>query len=92
MQSRSPSRSSGNNNNNNNNMRNGDIDKLDFDDNRIPRRSNIEGSDTSKPSGLLDDDESLLSDVVEGVIERDRKRMQGVVLRYTSFVVAVLNW
>lgn len=74
-------------------MRNGGIDKLDFDDNRIRPQSSLDGgSDASKPSGLLGDDESLLSDVVEGVIERDRMRMQVIVLKYLSFSVAVLNW
>lgn len=86
MRSRSPSRSSSI-------MRNGGIDKLDFDDNRIRPQSSLDGgSDASKPSGLLGDDESLLSDVVEGVIERDRMRVQVIVLKYLSFSVAVLNW
>ena len=89
MRSHSPSRSSSSSSI----MRNGGIDKLDFDNNRIHPQSSLDGdSDASKPSGLLGDDESLLSDVVEGVIERDRMRMQVIVLKYLSFSVAVLNW
>lgn len=73
-------------------MRSGGIDKRDFDDNRLRPRTSIDGSEGSRPSGLLGDDESLLSDVVEGVIERDRAKMQRIVVRYLSFGVAVVNW
>ena len=73
-------------------MRSGGIDKRDFDDNRLHPGTSIDGSEGSRPSGLLGDDESLLSDVVEGVIERDRARMQRIVVRYLSFGVAVVNW
>ena len=73
-------------------MRSGGIDKRDFDDNRLLSRTSIDGSEGSRPSGLLGDGESLLSDVVEGVIERDRARMQRIVVRYLSFGVAVVNW
>ncbi|KAL8971799.1 MAG: hypothetical protein Q9197_003088 [Variospora fuerteventurae] len=63
------------------------IDKRDFDDNRHPS-STVDGSDTG---GLLADDESLLSDVVEGIIERDRRRMRRQVTKYLSFVSAILS-
>ena len=63
------------------------IDKLDFDDNR--RCSSTEGSDAG---GLLRDDESLLSNVVEGVLERDRRKMRRQVMKYVSFVSAILSW
>ncbi|KAL8821395.1 MAG: hypothetical protein Q9223_000544 [Gallowayella weberi] len=48
------------------------IDKLDFDDNRQPP-STTDGSDAG---GLLRDDESLLSNIVDGVIERDRQKLR----------------
>ncbi|KAL8905740.1 MAG: hypothetical protein Q9207_002454 [Kuettlingeria erythrocarpa] len=55
------------------------IDKLDFDNNRQPP-STTDGSDAG---GLLRDDESLLSNVVEGVIERDRRKMRRQVTKYS---------
>lgn len=79
MRSRSSSRSA-----------TGRIDKLDFDSNRKTAPSN-DGSEHSGPH-LLDDDESLLSDVVDGIIERDRRRMKQAVTRYLSFACAILNW
>ncbi|SLM40224.1 Major facilitator superfamily domain, general substrate transporter [Lasallia pustulata] len=78
MRSRSSSRSA-----------TGRIDKLDFDSNRKTAPSN-DGSEHSGPH-LLDDDESLLSDVVDGIIERDRRRMKQAVTRYLSFACAILN-
>ncbi len=80
MPSRSPSRSL-----------NGGIDKLDFDKHRKPTSSNAESED-SGPEGLLRDDESLLSNVVDGVIERDRQKMRRAVTKYVSFACAILNW
>lgn len=41
---------------------------------------------------LLDDDVDLMSEVAEGIIERDRRRMRREVLRWLSFVCAVLCW
>ena len=67
------------------------IDKLDFDDHRKPS-STHNGSDHSGPGGLLRDDESLLSNVIDGVIERDRRKMHYSVTKYTSFACAVLCW
>ena len=81
MPSRSSSRSA-----------NGHIDKLDFDENRKKPSSTHDGSDQSEPTGLLRDDDSLLSDVVEGVIERDRRRMKRLVAKYLSFASAILSW
>lgn len=66
------------------------IDKLDFDSHRKPAPSN-DGSEHSGPH-LLDDDESLLSDVVDGIIERDRRSMRRAVTRYLSFACAIFNW
>ena len=82
MPSRSPSRSS-----------NGHIDKLDFDENRKkPSSSTHDGSDQSGPSGLLRDDDSLLSDVVDGVIERDRRELKRLIAKSLSFASAMLSW
>lgn len=41
---------------------------------------------------LLDDDVDLMSEVAEGILERDRQRMRREVLRWMSFVCAVLSW
>ncbi|KAL8665919.1 MAG: hypothetical protein Q9202_001855 [Teloschistes flavicans] len=70
MPSRSSSRSSTNR-----------IYKLDFDENRRPP-STTDGSD---PGGLLRDDESLLSNVIDGVIERDRRKMRRQMAKSLSF-------
>lgn len=64
------------------------IDKLDFDDNRRPP-STTEGSEAG---GLLGDDESFLSDVVEGVIERDRRKLRRQLTKYLSYASAILSW
>lgn len=77
MPSRSSSRSSTNR-----------IYKLDFDENRRPP-STADGSD---PGGLLRDDESLLSNVIDGVIERDRRKMRRQMAKSLSFVSAILSW
>ena len=71
--------------------RNGQIDKLDFDKNRKAPSAN-DGSGASSPHGLLRDDESLLSNVVEGIIERDRRKMKRQVMKYLSFASAMVNW
>ncbi|KAL8672398.1 MAG: hypothetical protein Q9168_003137 [Polycauliona sp. 1 TL-2023] len=63
------------------------IDKLDFDDNRQPP-STTDGSD---PGGLLRDDESLLSNVVDGVIQRDRRKLRRQAVKYLSFASAILS-
>lgn len=81
MPSRSPSRSV-----------NASIDKLDFDENRKKASSVHNGSEASEPSGLLRDDDSLLSDIVDGVIERDRRKMRLVMARYLSCACAILSW
>jgi len=65
------------------------ISTLDFDSNRPPP-SNHDSSPPS-PTGLLRDDESLLSNVVDGAIERDRRKMRRQVLRYASFASAILS-
>jgi hypothetical protein len=41
---------------------------------------------------LLDGDVSLMSEVAEGILARDRKRMRAYVIRIVSFICAVLSW
>lgn len=71
---------------------NGHIDKLDFDEHRKKPSSTHNGSEQSEPSGFLMDSDSLLSDVVDGVIERDRRKMKRMVAKYLSFACAILSW
>ncbi|KAK3172349.1 hypothetical protein OEA41_005670 [Lepraria neglecta] len=71
----------------------GGIDKLDFDSNRKPSSALHDSfhSSASEPSGLLRDDESFFSNIVDGVIERDRRKMRRHVIKYASFVSAILS-
>jgi hypothetical protein len=62
------------------------IKTLDFDANRTVR------SHASGHRSLLDDDVSLMSELADAIIARDRKRMQAQVTRIFSFVCAVLSW
>ena len=67
------------------------IDKLDFDTHRRPPTSH-DSLHSSGPSGhLLRDDESFFSNIVDGVIERDRRQMRRHVLKYASFASAILS-
>ncbi|KAL8853274.1 MAG: hypothetical protein Q9221_001885 [Calogaya cf. arnoldii] len=63
------------------------IDKLDFDVNRHPPST----TDGSEPGGVLRDDESFLSIVVDGVIERDRRKLRRQAVKYLSFASAILS-
>lgn len=67
------------------------IDKLDFDHHRKPPPPS-DGSDHSGPGGLLRDDESLLSNILDGVIERDRRKLRQNIIKYGSFVGSMLCW
>ncbi|MCJ1414028.1 putative monocarboxylate transporter mch1 [Xylographa parallela] len=75
---------------NSSHSRNGHIDTLDFDSHRKAPSANG-GSRSPSPHGLLRDDDSLLSDVVDGIIERDRRKMQRLVTKYLSFASAILS-
>lgn len=67
------------------------IDKLDFDSNRRPPGSH-DSLHSSGPSGhLLRDDESFFSNIVDGIVERDRRKMRRHVLKYASFASAILS-
>lgn len=67
------------------------VDKRDFDDHRKPSSTN-DGVESSGPGGLLSDDESLLSNVVDGVIERDRRKLQLAITKYAALASALLCW
>ena len=67
------------------------IDKLDFDSHRKLIARDGE-SVCSGQGGLLRDDESLLSNVVEGVVESDRRKLRRAIAKYISFASAVLCW
>jgi len=81
MPSRSSSRS----------VKAGSIDKLDFDSNRRPPSTIHDSTGPSSPIGLLRDDESFFSNIVDGVIERDRRKMRRQVLKYASFASAIIS-
>ena len=63
------------------------IDKLDFDANR--RRAS--SSHGSEHTGLLASDESFFSNIVEGAVSLDRRKMARNITRYISFASAILN-
>jgi hypothetical protein len=82
------------------------IDKRDFDANR-PLLQDIDAeqdtadrsveqsrrhSRSSGNDGLLRSDDGLLSDVVEEIVERDRRKMQKEVTRVLSFGWGVVTW
>ena len=62
------------------------IDALDFDANRTVR------SHAPNHRSLLDDDVSLMSEIAEGILERDRQSMRREVIRVGSFACAILSW
>ena len=62
------------------------IKTLDFDANRTAR------SHASGHRSLLDDDVSLMSEVAEGIIARDRQLIRAQFIRTCSFICAVLSW
>jgi hypothetical protein len=64
------------------------INSLDFDSNRVRRRS---GSSGSRPRPG-DDDFDFMGQVAQEIVERDRARMRREVVRALSFAVAVLAW
>lgn len=83
------------------------IDKRDFDSNRplladeevedgrVHRRS-LSGPRVARiPADEADDDghsDGLLSDVVEGIVERDRRKLKKEIVRFFSFVWGVISW
>lgn len=76
---------------------NGHIDKLDFpspDERRPLLQSNGGPSGEPSPgrSNTTSCSGSFFEQIAEGIQERDRARMAREVVRYLSFVVAVVNW
>ncbi|KAG8527799.1 uncharacterized protein KY384_007953 [Bacidia gigantensis] len=65
------------------------IERLDFDSQRQKRRSSNNAYESEQTS-LLASDESFFSDVVEGAIVRDRRKMAQRIAKYLSFLVAIL--
>lgn len=62
------------------------IKTLDFDANRTAQ------SHAPGHRSLLDDDVSLMSEVAEGIIARDRQWIRTQFIRTCSFICAVLSW
>ncbi|KAI9836435.1 MAG: hypothetical protein M1819_001466 [Sarea resinae] len=78
----------------------GSRDDAADDDEQAPYRSTARkttsfrddaSSDHISPSTRHTDAESFLSDVVEGIVARDRRRLKREVVRYLSFASAILN-
>lgn len=68
------------------------IDKLDYTS--PPRRSPLAGSDASSTTGRSNDNSyagSFFEQVAEGVMDRDRERLQRAFVRWLSFVWAIVN-
>ena len=72
--------------------RNGEIEALDFDSNRKTRDGSSHTSGASSPVHLLRDNESLLGNVVDGIIQEDRKKMKASLQKYVSYGSAILSW
>lgn len=78
------------------------IDKRDFDSHRplldgFDAGGDVEehGAIRSRPVSRLaaaNDEDGLLNDVVEEILERDRKKMAREVVRIGSFVWGVITW
>lgn len=68
------------------------IDALDIDGHRVQRyfaSSHVSGE--SSPHGILRDNESLLSNFLDGIVERDKRQMQREVEKSLSYASAVLS-
>jgi hypothetical protein len=80
------------------------IDKRDFDDHRpllhdIDAGVNGNGEGRSRSDSRLsavrtldDGTDGLLNNVVDEIVERDRRKMAMEVMRVCSFVVGVISW
>jgi hypothetical protein len=76
------------------NNNNGQIDKLDFPSSRGERRPLLhDRSEPSPgPSSETSGSGSFFEQVAEGIQERDRAMMKQEVIRYGSFICAILSW
>jgi hypothetical protein len=80
------------------------IDKRDFDTNRPLLASRDPGADTggrdldSRPESRIstrrysEGEDGLLNDVVEEIVERDRRRLAKEAIRICSFALGVVTW
>lgn len=66
------------------------IDKRDFDANR-PLLAQCDGPGDSRPLSREGDRTSIFSDVVDELVEQDRRSMRREIVRMTSFIWAVLS-
>lgn len=66
------------------------IDKRDFDANR-PLLTQRDGPGDSRPTSREGDGTSIFSDVVDELVEQDRRLMRREMVRATSFIWAVLS-
>ena len=72
--------------------RNGQVEALDFDSHRRIKDGSVHTSRSDSPVSLLRDDESLLENVVDGIIREDRDKMRAQVQKYLSYGSAILSW
>lgn len=76
------------------------IDKRDFDTNRPLLDGHGDGIDgverdnqLSRPgTSLSDGEDGLLNNVVDEIVERDRRKMAKEVVRISSFALGVISW
>lgn len=74
------------------------IDKRDFDQNRSLLRDSDDNEDRRSETRPLaeydrrDSSDGLLNDVVEEIVERDRRKIAKEVVRVGSFVWGVISW
>lgn len=71
------------------------IDKRDYDAHKpLLRDSSPDEPASSSGSGrrFLDEDEDFFSDVVDDIVERDRKRLKRELVKGFSFFCAILSW
>lgn len=71
---------------------NSHIDKLDFDHERRPLVGDDEDAPSPGLSHVTSCSGSFFEQVVEGIQDRDRRLVHREVVRYGSFVVAILSW
>lgn len=90
--SREPSTTRSNHSRQTSRHQNGQVEALDFDSHRRIRDGFIHAQGTDSPISLLRDDESLLENVVDGIIQEDRDKMKAQVQKYLSYGSAILSW
>lgn len=87
--------SSKRNSSNSHNTNGNGIDKLDYLPPHSPRRPLLaphdDDTDSHRQSGDTSYAGSFFEQVAEGIVERDRERMQRVVVRWLSFAWAIVN-